>query len=69
MLITGSDGQDRLLPAPGVANALGMAANAAQARDLAEWCGGREHYVIGDCVRAGKLYDAVRGGFEAGLKL
>ena len=69
VLVTGRDGHDRLLPAPGVVNALGMAANAAQARDLVEWCGSREHYIIGDCVRAGKLYDAVRSGFETGLKL
>lgn len=67
--VKNADGTEELLPCQGVVNALGMKANAGEARRLESMCAGLETYVIGDCVKAGKIIDATHDGFEAGLRL
>ena len=69
VLVENADGTAELLPCRGVVNALGMKANVSEARRLEAMCAGLETYVIGDCVKAGKIIDATHDGFEAGLKL
>lgn len=64
-----TDGQEEILPADGVVNALGMKANTDLAKQLTAMCAGLETYVIGDCVKVGKLIDATHDGFEVALKL
>ncbi len=67
--VTGPDGKAQTLHADTVLFALGMKAKSAEADALAAACPGVEVVAIGDCVKAGKVYDANRQGYEAALRL
>ncbi|MGI5971082.1 MAG: FAD-dependent oxidoreductase [Oscillospiraceae bacterium] len=56
-----TDGSQRTLSAETVITALGMKANSHE--DIRALSAGREYYAIGDCVKARKIYDAVKEGF------
>lgn len=64
----GSDGQELSFPADTVMYALGMKARLADTEALKAAAGVPVHE-IGDCVRAAKVYDAMREGFTEALKL
>ncbi|MDO4573145.1 MAG: NAD(P)/FAD-dependent oxidoreductase [Clostridia bacterium] len=69
--IVGQNGETERLPADTVLYALGMRARSAEAETLKTACrqAGVEVYEIGDCVRAGKVYDANRQGYELAMRL
>ena len=67
--IVGADGKAETLTADTVLFALGMKARRAETEALKNACPDVEIYEIGDCVAAGKVYDANRQGYEAALKL
>ena len=62
-----TDGETRFLPADAVVSALGMRANPTQA--LEALCEGLPFTKIGDCLRARKIYDAIREGFLTAVEL
>jgi 2,4-dienoyl-CoA reductase-like NADH-dependent reductase (Old Yellow Enzyme family)/thioredoxin reductase len=62
-------GEDKLIPANTVVFSMGMSPNQQEAQQLAKACGERNVFVIGDCVKAGKVGDAVRSGYLAALQI
>lgn len=69
VLVENTEGTEEVLVCQGVVNALGMKANAQEAHRLEQLCAGLETYLIGDCVKARKIYDATQEGYQVGLKL
>lgn len=67
--IVDKEGKTRVLEADTVLYALGMKARRTEAEAIRAACPGIEVYEIGDCVRAAKVYDANRQGYETALRL
>ncbi|MDF2514052.1 MAG: NADH-flavin oxidoreductase, Old yellow enzyme family [Herbinix sp.] len=63
------NGKELLLEADTVIYALGMAANAAEAQALEAASKDVSVYKIGDCVKASKVYDAIRQAFVAAMSI
>jgi NADPH-dependent 2,4-dienoyl-CoA reductase/sulfur reductase-like enzyme len=61
--------REMFLPADTVVYALGMNANRTETEKQRAAAKGVPVYEIGDCVKAGKVYDAVRGGFVAAMSI
>jgi pyruvate/2-oxoglutarate dehydrogenase complex dihydrolipoamide dehydrogenase (E3) component len=61
--------KEEFLPADTVVYAVGMSANREETEKLRVAFEGVPVYEIGDCVRAGKAYDAVRQGFVAAMSI
>ena len=62
-------GNELLLEADSIVFALGMKANSAEKDALLSEPKNSEVYEIGDCVRAAKVYEAVREGFTAAMSI
>ncbi len=69
VLVEKEDGSKELLPADTVVSALGMKANDTSELEKMAKSAGVDVIRIGDCVHAGKIYDAVEQGFQAGFNL
>ncbi|MDF3001735.1 MAG: hypothetical protein K0Q48_1854 [Bacillota bacterium] len=63
------NGHTEQLPCDTVVFALGMRGLAEKADEFAKMLDGIETYKIGDCVKASKVYDAVRQAYVAALSL
>lgn len=63
------NGEEKFLSADSVVYSMGMKSKSKLAEQLKEDCGDREVILIGDCVKPGKLGDAVRSGYLAALKI
>lgn len=63
------DGHEKFIPSDTVVFSLGMKSNNEAAKQLAEACGDRKVFTIGDCVKAGKVGDSVRDGYLAALQI
>jgi len=63
------DNNEEFIPADTVIYALGMRANAESAKYLRAAAGNVSVYEIGDCVRASKVFEAVREGFVAAMSI
>jgi 2,4-dienoyl-CoA reductase-like NADH-dependent reductase (Old Yellow Enzyme family)/thioredoxin reductase len=61
--------KEEFLPADTVVYAVGMSANKEEVQRLRAAAGDTPVYEIGDCVRAAKVYDAVRQGFVAAMSI
>jgi len=61
------DGQRLTLPADTVVCALGMKAPYADVDALTD--AARDYYIIGDCRKAGKIYDAMNTGYYSALRV
>lgn len=48
---------------------MGMKADKMAVEAIKEMAGGIKTYVIGDCGKAGKVGDAVHGGYEAAVDI
>ena len=64
-----SDGREEFIPTETVVYALGMKSNSAETEALHQAADSKQVFEIGDCVSAGKVYDAVRQGFVAGMSV
>ncbi len=62
-------GNEEILPADAVLYAVGMEAKRQEVERLRAAAGGVPVYEIGDCVRAAKVYDALRGAFVAAMSI
>lgn len=62
-------GKETFIPADTVVYSMGMKAKTALTEELKKASGDRDVYVIGDCAQAGKVGDAVRGGYMAALQI
>jgi 2,4-dienoyl-CoA reductase-like NADH-dependent reductase (Old Yellow Enzyme family)/thioredoxin reductase len=67
--VVNKDNKKEFIPADTVVYALGMTANKEEAEKLRAAVKDIPVYAIGDCVRAAKVYDAVREGFVAGMSI
>lgn len=63
------NGMKELIPCDSVVFALGMKGFCDEAEELEKALLGAETYRIGDCVKASKVYDAVRQAYIAGLSI
>ncbi|HHV10540.1 MAG TPA: FAD-dependent oxidoreductase [Clostridiales bacterium] len=63
------NGQELLLEADTVIYALGMASNSAQAEALEAAAKDVSVHKIGDCIKASKVYDAIRQAFVAAMSI
>lgn len=63
------NGEEKFIPADTVVFSMGMKAKTDSAETLKAACGERKVFVIGDCVKAGKVGDAVRAGYMAALQI
>jgi len=61
------EGRETLLPADTVVYALGMKANREETEALRAAAGDTPVYEIGDCVRAAKVYEAIKEGYLAAM--
>lgn len=67
--VADSNGKEEFIQTDSVVFALGMRANREETQKLHAAAGKRQVIEIGDCVCAGKVYDAVRQGFIAGMSV
>ncbi len=65
VLATAADGTEKLFPADTVIYAMGMRANSNVAASIQEMAGDIPFASIGDCVKAGKIIEAMTGAFKA----
>jgi pyruvate/2-oxoglutarate dehydrogenase complex dihydrolipoamide dehydrogenase (E3) component len=63
------DGKEMFLAADTVICALGMKANREETETLRAAAGDTPVYEIGDCVRAAKVYEAVKEGYLAAMAI
>jgi pyruvate/2-oxoglutarate dehydrogenase complex dihydrolipoamide dehydrogenase (E3) component len=64
-----AEGVEEFLPAHTVICAVGMEPNSSQTQELTSAITGIPVYQIGDCVKAGKVYDAMRQAFIAAMSI
>ena len=64
-----AEGKEEFIPADTVVYALGMRANRKETEALHAAVKDVPVYEIGDCVRAAKVYEAVREGYLAGMSI
>jgi pyruvate/2-oxoglutarate dehydrogenase complex dihydrolipoamide dehydrogenase (E3) component len=64
-----SEGKEAFIPADTVVYALGMKANRKETEALHAAAGDTPVYEIGDCVRAAKVYDAIKEGYLAAMAI
>lgn len=63
------DGTESFIPADTVIYSMGMVAKSALVETLSEGCKIGHIKVLGDCLKAGKLGDAVRDGYMAAMSI
>jgi len=63
------DGKESFIEADTVIFSMGMKSNTELAEALKDACKDREVYVIGDCVKPGKVGDSVRSGYMAAMSI
>jgi NADH dehydrogenase FAD-containing subunit len=63
------DGRAELVPADTCIYSMGMKADQASVQEILKMAGDIKTYVVGDCDRAGKVGDAVHGGYEAAIDI
>ena len=68
-ILAETDGQVQLIPADSCVYSMGMKADRAAVEAIQEMAGAVKTYVVGDCARAGKVGDAVHGGYEAAIDI
>lgn len=64
-VLVDGDGKEIMVPCDHLVNATGMEPN----REVLKALQGRSYHMIGDCVEPRRIGDAVREGFELGLRL
>jgi 2,4-dienoyl-CoA reductase-like NADH-dependent reductase (Old Yellow Enzyme family)/thioredoxin reductase len=64
-----SEGKEEFIPADTVVYALGMQANRKETEALHSVAGDTPVYEIGDCVRAAKVYEAIKEGYLAAMSI
>ncbi|MBP2656500.1 MAG: hypothetical protein H6Q73_4069 [Firmicutes bacterium] len=69
VMVVDSENKEEFLAADTVIYALGMRANKEAAESLRAAAHAASVYEIGDCVRAAKVYEAVREGFTAAISI
>jgi thioredoxin reductase len=67
--VLNKEGKKERLISHGVIFALGMKALSDEAEKIKSCAAGLETYIVGDCVKAAKVFDAVRQAFIAGLSV
>lgn len=63
------DGEEKFIPADTVVFSMGMKAKTDLAEELKAACADRTVFTVGDCVKAGKVGDSVRGGYLVALQI
>lgn len=63
------DGQEQIIAADTLIYSMGMKANTALAEQIKDMAGDIPVHVVGDCMKAGKVADAVHCGYEAAIAI
>ena len=67
--VANADGKEEFIPADTVVFALGMKANKVEAEELHSAFKDIPVYEVGDCIRAAKVFEAVREGYIAAMNI
>ena len=68
-VVVEQDGRAELIPADTCIYSMGMKADQSAVQEILKMTGDIKTYVIGDCRTAGKVGDAVHGGYEAAIDI
>ncbi len=68
-ILAETEGRVQLIPADSCVYSMGMKADQEAVEEIRKMAGDIKTYVVGDCGRAGKVGDAVHGGYEAAIDI
>ncbi|WP_099467616.1 oxidoreductase [Konateibacter massiliensis] len=63
------EGEEKFIPCTTVVYSMGMTAKTEEAEQLAQACKDKKVFMVGDCVKPGKVGDSVRAGYLAALQI
>lgn len=63
------DGQEQVIAADTCIYSMGMKSNDAAARHIQAMAGDIPSFIVGDCMKAGKVADAIHSGYEAAIAI